>query len=363
MAEDCFYCTLYPSCNVSLLCGDIVFERCKCHQLTPKQSKIMSLYAKFVQAIIFGHFLLTCIHTLSTEDNVIACSPMETTGKSRDITMFMKGIFACNSLICSLTIQYGRRKKISMELKTSSYYGEKQKLEKNQLLIFYFVIYCYCIVLGSAVFTSSFLIRRFENRTSSIRAFLCVEYYIIYTIFELSVWTWFLSVCMILGIAIKKRFDALSVQLQQTNSTRLERNVNEIICKHVELCEFLQQLNDKWNEYVFIEYGMLLFCISLLIYNTIFGGLSFHMYIHIIICITTIICIILGIIGSFALAQLCASAYDSFQEIRKLGAGILPLEIKLKMLNFMKKFQRTNIGLSCGDCFVFSKQTPVQIPE
>ncbi|XP_023211620.1 uncharacterized protein LOC111614473 [Centruroides sculpturatus] len=320
----------------------------------------MSVYAKLVQAIIFGHFLLTCIHALSTEDNVIACSPLEVTGKSRDNTMFMKGIFACASLICSLTIQYGRRKKIAMELKTSSYYGEKQKMEKYQLLMFFHIIYFYCIVFGIAVFNSSLIIRRFENRSSYTRAFLCVVYNIIYTVFELSVWIWFLTVALIIGIAVKKRFDALSLQLQQANSIRLERNINEIIFKHLELCDFLQQINDKWNEFIFIGYGIILFCMSLLIYNTIFGGLSFHMYMYISICIYTIIGITLGIIGSFAVARLCASAYDSFQEIRKLGAAILPLETKLKMLNFMKKFQRKNIGLSCGDCFVFSKQTPVQ---
>ncbi|XP_023212907.1 uncharacterized protein LOC111615707 [Centruroides sculpturatus] len=291
----------------------------------------MSVYAKFIHVLIFSHFLLTGIHSFSTENNIIACSPLETTYKTKDSTLFIKAIFASLSLISGLTAQYGKQKKIAMELKTTSYWGEKEKFRKYQTLAFYLIVFYNCTLLTVSAITNLVLLRRFQNRTSYTRAVFCVVYNNLCLIFEYGLISWFFSVCMIIGYAIKKRFDVLSVELQQINSVGLKRNINEIICKHVELCDFLQEINEKWNEYIFFEYGILLTFVSLLIYNTVFWGSHLPLQVYLMFSLCAVVYVIFGFIASFVVAQISASAYGSFQEIRKLGAAALTLETKLKV--------------------------------
>ncbi|XP_023243071.1 uncharacterized protein LOC111641178 isoform X2 [Centruroides sculpturatus] len=54
-------------------------------------------------------------------------------------------------------------------------------------------------------------------------------------------------------------------------------------------------------------------------------------------------------------------AYDSFQEIRIMSALPLSITEKLKILDFIKRFRENSIGVSIGDCFILSKETPVEV--
>ncbi|XP_067145147.1 uncharacterized protein [Centruroides vittatus] len=78
-------------------------------------------------------------------------------------------------------------------------------------------------------------------------------------------------------------------------------------------------------------------------------------------CVATILAVTIAIVGSFAMAHFSGSAYDSFQEIRVMSALPLSITEKLKILDFMKRFRENSIGASIGDCFIMSKETPVEV--
>ncbi|XP_023212310.1 fatty acyl-CoA reductase 1-like [Centruroides sculpturatus] len=60
---------------------------------------------------------------------------------------------------------------------------------------------------------------------------------------------------------------------------------------------------------------------------------------------------------------LLRQAYGSFQEIRKFSYLQICITKKLKILNFMKRFGRIPLGMSCGDFFVITRKTPLKASE
>ncbi|XP_067127902.1 uncharacterized protein [Centruroides vittatus] len=172
---------------------------------------------------------------------------------------------------------------------------------------------------------------------------------------------WIIPISIMVGIVILERFNVLSKQLQEARINCSKHDIDELISKHEELCHFIEQINDKWGEYFFILFGVFIYLVAFLINATIFNEISSYIRIHILLIFLTVLSIALAMFYSFALARISYSAYDSFQEIRKLSVAPLELEEKLKILDFMKKFRENEIGFNCGGYFLMSKESPIKV--
>ncbi|XP_023240514.1 uncharacterized protein LOC111638968 [Centruroides sculpturatus] len=198
-----------------------------------------------------------------------------------------------------------------------------------------------------------------EIQSSYTRALVCTVYLYLCFQYEIALWLWCFIVAILIGIAIIGRFNAISNQLQRATANWPKSQIDNLIAKHVELCDYIHQFNSKWNEYIMLLYGIIIYLAAILTYNAIFTELP--SYFHAIMFIAATFCMFLLVIGAFACSRFFASAYDSFQEVRRLGAASRRLHDKLKLLDFMKKFRENKIGISCGGCFILSKESPVQV--
>ncbi|XP_023244758.1 uncharacterized protein LOC111642620 [Centruroides sculpturatus] len=224
-----------------------------------------------------------------------------------------------------------------------------------------FILIMYCFVLVPYVIILSYAISNVVERKSSYgRALVCAVYINVCFIYEFALCMWAMSVIHVAAFAIIERFNVLSRRLQRLFFKCSKRDIHNLICKHVELCDFIKQVNDKWNEYMFIVYGSLLTSVCFFIYNTVFPDMSLPLYV--IMCLTTILAVTIAIVASFVTSRFCIAAYDSFQEIRIMSA--LPLSLTEKLIiifYFMKRFRENSIGFNIGDCFILSKETPVEV--
>ncbi|XP_067126766.1 uncharacterized protein [Centruroides vittatus] len=158
-----------------------------------------------------------------------------------------------------------------------------------------------------------------------------------------------------------ERFNALSQQLSLVVTQNPKYEINDIMRKHCEMCELIEQMNDKWGNTFFIMYGITAYIISFAVYNTIFTTSATYIRTFLLLCSILGICLVVSL--SFVVSRIFVLAYDSFQEIRKFSLIPLPLEDNLKMLNFMKKFGENEIGFSCGGYFIVSTKFPIQMYE
>ncbi|XP_023228657.1 uncharacterized protein LOC111629024 [Centruroides sculpturatus] len=61
------------------------------------------------------------------------------------------------------------------------------------------------------------------------------------------------------------------------------------------------------------------------------------------------------LINCFSLSHLTSQLYDDFVEIRRFSSLRFKIETKLKILDFMKRFGKTPIGISVGGFFFIKK--------
>ncbi|XP_023218545.1 uncharacterized protein LOC111620777 [Centruroides sculpturatus] len=254
----------------------------------------------------------------------------------------------------------GRKNKLTFDLELSAYETERENLRIYQLIIRLFILVSYPFMLIVSWATISILIyKRIEERANYIRATVCAIFMNLCVLYEATGLLWIISITTLILTMIMKRFHVLSNDLQRAKTTCSYDAIQQLITKHNELCEFLNQINDKWSQSLFFLYGFIITFVSFLLYNTVFPGFPAHLYVF--VCLATAVSISGAITISLIVSRVSSAAYDSFQEIRKLGAGNFRLEEKLKMLDFMKKFRENEIGFSCGDCFMFSKETAVEV--
>ncbi|XP_023231353.1 uncharacterized protein LOC111631354 [Centruroides sculpturatus] len=67
------------------------------------------------------------------------------------------------------------------------------------------------------------------------------------------------------------------------------------------------------------------------------------------------------IIISFCLSRFTSSIYGNYNEINKFSSCGFSLVFKLKMLNFMKRFGKTPIGISFGGFFRVKRNFPIKM--
>ncbi|XP_067127550.1 uncharacterized protein [Centruroides vittatus] len=170
---------------------------------------------------------------------------------------------------------------------------------------------------------------------------------------------WMIPAALSVGLLILERFKELAKQLKLTRNRCAKYDVDEIIWKHAEIYDLINQMNDKWKDLFFLIFGIAIYILAFQIYHSIFVELD--IIFRLLLCLGTIFSVFCGFLFSFAVSRISAFAYDSFQEIRIFASARLAIEDKIKLLDFMKKFRENELGFSCGGFFVASKGCPVKV--
>ncbi|XP_023235933.1 uncharacterized protein LOC111635254 [Centruroides sculpturatus] len=359
MGEECLYCSLLPSVSLSYIFGDLYFEPCQCRPQSNNKAKLMRICFLFAQSIFVGHFILLAIQLFPTDNKTIGCSATHKLTEKQSMP-FVRSLLMSNAFYSAAVHYAVKKQKIMLNLKLSSYAGEREKLLSFQKVVHLCVGSAFFVVATIMTITISVWSSvKIEEVSGYWRSVICSVFLNICVIYECAIILVLFATACVLCFAVKERFDAISFDLQFAKVDWNKRKIDNLIAKHAELCDFIDYLNDKISEILLFLYGVAITIVSICFYSILFRVLNSKL--HIMMIAITILSSVSLCIISFAVSRVAASAYDSFQEIRRLGACSRRLQDKLKMLNFMKKFREEEIGLDCGGCFIMSKECPVQV--
>ncbi|XP_023241677.1 uncharacterized protein LOC111639945 [Centruroides sculpturatus] len=166
---------------------------------------------------------------------------------------------------------------------------------------------------------------------------------------------------ILLMYTLMKVFEKVSenLYLLKKNSPNLKSELEKIIIQHDELWNFANQLNGPFNDILTILYGTLLMETSLLyfLFSVILNDFWIRMICSTLCASFTFYCTVLG----FLFSAFTSTMQTSFQDIRRFADCNLRLEEKLKILNFMKRYGKESLCLTCRDYFKITKKFPVKM--
>ncbi|XP_023216816.1 uncharacterized protein LOC111619337 [Centruroides sculpturatus] len=156
-------------------------------------------------------------------------------------------------------------------------------------------------------------------------------------------------------------FNALSNKLDVLPRGRsmIKDLIVYIIEEHTELMENVRNANNQLDMYFPIVYCSSLYGFSILVTITLFYDLPAEFK---LLAFFLIINAIFGfMIMSLGLSKFTSSIYGNFNEINKFSSCRFSLVFKLKMLNFMKRFGKTPIGISFGGFYRVKRDFPIKM--
>ncbi|XP_023234327.1 uncharacterized protein LOC111633908 [Centruroides sculpturatus] len=157
------------------------------------------------------------------------------------------------------------------------------------------------------------------------------------------------------AVMLSKRFKYLSDVVDELTKEEnfLKTKIETLIQTHWDLWTYIQELN-----LVCEDYFPAVYCFA--IYETCFFVCAFFffeldVFMRFAIFILLLAFIVVCTVATFQISRFTSSLYEKFVEIDKLCSADLPLETKLKMLNFMKRFGKTPFGVNAGGFFYVKK--------
>ncbi|XP_023241587.1 uncharacterized protein LOC111639867 [Centruroides sculpturatus] len=154
---------------------------------------------------------------------------------------------------------------------------------------------------------------------------------------------------------LSKRFKYLSNVVDELakEDCFLKTKIETLIQTHWDLWTYLQELNLVYETYIPVAYCFGVYETSFLFCVVFFFDLDDLMRSAVAI---TSISFVFGITFiSFQLSRFTSLLYGKFIEIHKLFSANIPLETKMKMLNFMKRYGKTPFGVNVGGFFYVKK--------
>ncbi|XP_067123864.1 uncharacterized protein [Centruroides vittatus] len=132
-----------------------------------------------------------------------------------------------------------------------------------------------------------------------------------------------------------------------------------IIEEHTELMEDVRNVNNQFEMYFPAVNCNNLYGFSILVTISLFYDLPAEFKLGAFVIIIFII--IEYMIISFGLSRFTSSIYGNFNEINKFSSCRFSVVFKLKMLDFMKRFGKTPIGISVGGFFRLKRDFPIKM--
>ncbi|XP_067141730.1 uncharacterized protein [Centruroides vittatus] len=129
--------------------------------------------------------------------------------------------------------------------------------------------------------------------------------------------------------------------------------------KHQELWEFAEMINERWNIYLPFIYAYYMHATCFLLYAALF--MKTELILKICISILSVTALSLFIVVSWVLSYFTSLMYDNFISIEIICLVKLPLLFKFKVNDFMKRFGKNPIGISCGGFFYAKKNFAIRV--
>ncbi|XP_023212025.1 uncharacterized protein LOC111614886 isoform X1 [Centruroides sculpturatus] len=357
----CFSCAISPLGEIIRFYGIDCFEICA--HLSVRSTKTFKIYSIILECILWIKPIMHMLIMLFRNSNIGMPCGSWFNEFSEDKIIFVGYTFIIHFTLAAI-FSICRRKLLILTLKRTSYVGEKEIIKRfiraflniqTIIIIFFVVINSYHIITKRY-----FKISKIEGETMAL---ICTTFMVTNNCLMFGYAIVIITIFFLILTTIKHRFLALSEELQHVkNDPLVYKKLELIIIKHTELTEQIQHLNDYCENSLFLIYNSIIwfYALSFSIINVVRKWSI--IYALIVICFL-VIGVTTWLYFIFMISTLSSAVYGSFQEIRKFSYLQICITKKLKILNFMKQFKGTSLGISCGNFFVFTRKTPVKMAK
>ncbi|XP_067138142.1 uncharacterized protein [Centruroides vittatus] len=186
---------------------------------------------------------------------------------------------------------------------------------------------------------------------SMTEAFVCSFYFEFANFYIFGQIETVVAVITIFCIVLLNRFIKLSENFEEMkiNDLLLKYKLQRFFEKQVEIWHFLKDINENFKDLLPLMYTFFMHICCILLYITIFVKVIPELKLYFHIGSPFFLSAVLSC--CWALSYFTSSLYDDFASIYRLSPADLPLEFKLKMNCYMKRFGKIPLGISVGGFF------------
>ncbi|XP_023218842.1 uncharacterized protein LOC111621033 [Centruroides sculpturatus] len=365
----CLDYILAPIVNSAKVSGMDFCIRCKCmstEENSQKHNYLSALFAIYSGAIELFLWIMVLLHLISLYDTNLY--GLRVIHMFNDHALPAAIFMAFLSIYTAVQFSALKRSKISLHCVISSYEGEWKLTDRIQV----FVIKCLCVLffmlqLLNIVITIAFYRTIKQLNGTDTEAFICVFMYLVWFLYIAGQNASLLLICVILLMTVDRRLINLSLELLKLNTRHLSllelnertNTINTLMWKHQELWEFAEMISERWNIFLPFVYAYFLHGTCFLLYAALFTKMELILKIYVTILSAFVLSLVIVI--SWVLSYCTKLMYDNFISIEIICLVNLPLLFKFKVNDFMKRFGKNPIGISCGGFFYVKRNFVIRV--
>ncbi|XP_023223318.1 uncharacterized protein LOC111624643 [Centruroides sculpturatus] len=320
-----------------------------------KPYKLFEVYSLFIELFLYANIVIIVLN-FATGD--IICGKWTELFSGNE--HFLYPVCLVSIIVHTLQFSFLKRKKYVFPNNQTTYHNEEMTVNLLQF-VWYISLKLYFMLQIVLLFFLDFFLYQAMEGSSDIEIVFCyIDIHLLYTYIIGQFYSHF-SLFVSTALLLFFRFNIISQQFIEIRYKfqNLGYVIEDIIQKHSELLHDIDCINELYNMTFAIIYCFFLYLISLLIVSALFLNLP-SFYVYCLLHLSMVMVIVVTMI-SFGLSKFSSSIYGDFIEMNRYSSARFILEYKLKMLNFMKRFAKTPIGVSVGGFFYVKKNFPVRI--
>ncbi|XP_023233025.1 uncharacterized protein LOC111632741 isoform X2 [Centruroides sculpturatus] len=362
----CLNCLLKPYLNNAFIFGFYlqITSNCGTNQSSTFVPKFLKwCYCPIIEFFLWEHFFLMSWQTIPVLSRSAPCVASYSVIKKGLATFKMIGIFLSFVGASNFTIVKRNAIILDIRLRHSFFHNKMAHVIINNvcLLVSVIVIAFQFSLAIVNLFTLYPLWQK--DKLYKYEEIFCSMEYGMWISFLISEIAYLFLLAGIIGFVTVKEYQQLSKELTLLlrNSNHLRLKLEEFMSHHQELWDFISIINNKLYFLVLVVHIYLTFGTCFAYYMYLFLGIdkAFEFILLGLIIIGTIVCIIYG----FLVCWIAFTMENTFQDIRRYAGFNLSLQMKLKILNFMKRFGTVALTLSIGGVLDVTKRFPFQLAK
>ncbi|XP_067144318.1 uncharacterized protein [Centruroides vittatus] len=343
----CIAGKLHHFLSVSEIFGMNIFKPCKCRK-TKISVSLFSTYQILIEIYLWFAVIILVIF-LAVD---IPCGRIFLVFEEH--AFYGKFLPLTCSLYVALQFSITRRNKIKVHSMTkSNCEGEEKYIDKVQFYVRNFFSYIVILHMSLAILIPlighSYVDTGKKYRIRQITCLVSIQIWFMITSIHLFSMSSVATICVLL---VSKRLSKISLELHTVNKAT-KYYLQNLIEKFMELWEFFQQVNEKWELYLPLIYIHFVYESCFLLYGTLFAKMN--LFVRLFMATLALQLLSFTFLVSWGLSTLTSVIYDNFISVEKYFSDPLTLTYKLKVVCFMKIFGGMPIGISVGG-FFFVKQ-------
>lgn len=356
----CLIRLMKPILSIAKIFGIHILDNCNCEPEVPLSKFRRFIYQTFltILEIYWWSYLANLIFYIFSDG--IACKAQFKIFSKYSILYIVLYILAI--LVAASMHSTFLRRKISFPCEGGYYIQEYKRLEEIESFSFSTLLFVFSSLLGIRIVTEFGIFSKIKEECSCIlEAVFCtvlLNLTVSFIIIEAALIT--LQSFLVFWIMYKK-LDQLSKDFNkiERNPSFLKFRLDELIYKHTEILYLIEDIND-FSEYIApIVYSYCIYQTCFCICIVLFMEMTIQMKILFIV-LFCFLCSAFFIIGHL-LSRFTAQIYGEFKNMQIFSSSNLGLKEKLKILDFMKRFSKTPIGISVGGFFHVKKNIVIRM--